>query len=163
ASGINAHPRVSATKIVTSVPAHVSTTVADPPAPARPGLVPLALGHWRRAQVEFVAAALGLGLITIVMCAAHVSHGGFYYDDGGVLALGRFPASGGLLHGLWLDYGQRPGQVLYYAALDEALGLHAALRLALAAAMVLIEAICLYALLRRLGLAARHAFAISVL
>jgi hypothetical protein len=113
--------------------------------------------------VELAAAALGLGLITTVMCAAHVNHGGFYYDDWGVLALGRFPASGGLLHGLWLDYGQRPGQVLYYAALDEALGLHPALRLALAAAMVLIEAICLYALLRRLGLAARHAFAISVL
>jgi hypothetical protein len=97
------------------------------------------------------------------MCAAHVSHGGFYYDDWGVLALGRFPSPGGLLHGLWLDYGQRPGQVIYYAALDEALGLHAALRLALAAAMVLIEATCLYALLRRLGLAFGHAFTISAL
>jgi hypothetical protein len=95
------------------------------------------------------------------MCAVHIRHGGFYYDDWSVLALGRFSLPGGLLHGLWLDYGQRPGQVLYYAALDEAFGLHAALRLALAAAMVLLEATCLYTLLRRLGLAARHAVAIA--
>jgi hypothetical protein len=108
-------------------------------------------------------AALGLGLIAVVMCAAHVGRGGFYYDDWGVLALGRFPAPSGLLHGLWLDYGQRPGQVVYYAALDEVLGLNPALRLALAAAMVLIEATCLYALLRRVGLVSGHAFAIAAL
>jgi hypothetical protein len=149
---------------VTSLPARASAGLADPPAPARIGsLGPLALRFRRAARVELVAATVGLALITAVMCAAHVSHGGFYYDDWGVLALGRFPAPGGLLHGLWLDYGQRPGQVLYYAALDETLGLHAALRLALAAALVLIEAACLYALLRRLGLAAGHAFAIAAL
>jgi hypothetical protein len=100
-------------------------------------------------------------LITLVMCAAHVSHGGLYYDDWGVIALGRYPPPGGALHGLWLYYGQRPGQVLYYAALDGALGLHPALRLAIAGAMILIEAICLYCVLRRLGMAARHAFAIA--
>jgi len=112
---------------------------------------------------EVVACGFGLGLLTLLMCAVHIRHGGFYYDDWGVLALGRFPPSGGLLHGLWLDYGQRPGQVLYYAALDEGLGFHAAPRLALAAAMVLIEATCLYALLRHLGLAVRHAVAIAAL
>jgi hypothetical protein len=149
---------------VTSAPARDWSAFTDPPARARVvGSSPLAVRHWRVARVELVAASLGLGLITAVMCAAHVSHGGFYYDDWGVLALGRFPAPGGLLHGLWLYYGQRPGQVLYYAALDEALGLHAALRLVLAAAMVLIESTCLYALLRRLGLAAGHAFAIAAL
>jgi hypothetical protein len=110
---------------------------------------------------EVVACGLGLGLITLLMCAAHIGHGGFYYDDWSVLALGRFPAPGGLLHGLWLNYGQRPGQVLYYAALDEAFGIHAVPRLALAAAMVLVEATCLFALLRKLGLAARHGVAIA--
>jgi len=97
------------------------------------------------------------------MCAVHIRRGGFYYDDWAVLATGRFPPPGGLLHGLWLDYGQRPGQVLYYATLDRAFGLHSAPRLALAAAMVLVEAVCLYALLRRLGLAARHAGVIAAL
>jgi hypothetical protein len=117
----------------------------------------------RPAPDELVACGFGLGLITLLMCAVHIRHGGFYYDDWSVLALGRFSPPGGLLHGLWLDYGQRPGQVLYYAVLDEAFGLHAPLRLALAAAMVMIEATCLYALLRHLGLAARHAVAIAAL
>jgi hypothetical protein len=124
-------------------------------------LGPIALRYGRVVRAELVAASLGLGLITVVMCAAHVSHGGLYYDDWGVVALGRYPPPGGALHGLWLYYGQRPGQVLYYAALDAAFGLHPALRLALAAAMILIEAICLYCVLRRLGMAARHAFAIA--
>jgi len=115
------------------------------------------------ARGEIVACGFGLGLIALLMCAVHIRHGGFYYDDWSVLALGRFPPPGGLLHGLWLDYGQRPGQVLYYAALDEGLGSHAASRLALAAAMVALEATCLYSLLRRLGLAARHAAAIAAL
>jgi len=97
------------------------------------------------------------------MCAVHIRHGGFYYDDWSVLTLGRFPPPGGLLHGLWLDYGQRPGQVLYYAALDEGLGSHAASRLALAAVMVALEATCLYALLRRLGLSVCQAVAIAAL
>jgi hypothetical protein len=149
---------------VSSTPAQASTAVADPSVRARfGGWSLLALRYRHTARAELLAATSGLGLITAVMCAAHVSHGGFYYDDWGVLALGRFSAPGGLLHGLWLDYGQRPGQVLYYAGLDHAFGLHPALRLALAGAMVLVEATCLYALLRRLGLAAGHAFAISAL
>ena len=117
----------------------------------------------RPAPRELVACGFGLGLITLLMCAVHIRYGGFYYDDWSVLALGRFSPPGGLLHGLWLDYGQRPGQVLYYAVLDEAFGLHAGLRLGLAAAMVMVEATCLYALLRHVGLAARHAVAIAAL
>jgi hypothetical protein len=113
------------------------------------------------APVEVLACGLGLGAIALPMCAGHIGSGGFYYDDWSVLALGRFPPPGGLLHGLWLDYGQRPGQVLYYAALDEVLGPHASPRLALAAAMLVLEATCLYALLRRVGLAAHDAFAIA--
>jgi hypothetical protein len=97
------------------------------------------------------------------MCAGHVGRGGFYYDDWGVLALGRFPPAGGLLHGLWLYYGQRPAQVLYYAAFDELLGVAAAARLALAATMVALQATLLYVLLRRLGLIARDALACAAL
>jgi hypothetical protein len=115
------------------------------------------------ARGEVLACGLGLGLITLLMCAVHIRNGGFYYDDWSVLALGRFLPPGGLLPGLWLDYGQRPGQALYYAALDEGLGSQAGPRLALAAAMVALEATCLYALLRRLGLAVRHAAAIAAL
>jgi hypothetical protein len=117
----------------------------------------------RLASSEIAACAVVLGVITIVMCAAHIRSGGFYYDDWSVLELGRFPPPGGLLHDLWLYYGQRPGQVLYYDTLDRALGLHASLRLALAAAMVLVEATLLFVLLRRLGLAARDGLAIAAL
>ena len=59
---------------------------------------------------ELIACGLFLGLLTLLMSAVHVRHGGFYYDDWAVLALGRFPLPGGLLHGLWLNYGQRPGR-----------------------------------------------------
>lgn len=112
---------------------------------------------------EILLGAGALGLLTLLMCAGHISHGGLYYDDWGVLALGRFPPPGGLLHGLWLDYGQRPGQVLYYAALDHFLPVRAAPRLALAAGMVALQATVLYALLRRLGLYPREALACSAL
>jgi len=117
-----------------------------------------ARGRW-----EILACAGALSLLTLLMCAAHIRHGGIYYDDWGVLALGRFPPPRGLLHGLWLDYGQRPGQVLYYAALDHFLGARAAPRLALAAGMVALQATVLYALLRRLGLLTPDALACSAL
>lgn len=131
---------------------------------ARPHRLRLPADRAERPGVgELLACGLGLALVTFLMCAPHIRHGGFYYDDWSVLALGRFPVPGGLLHGLWLNYGQRPGQVLYYAALDEALGTRAGLRLALSASMVALQATCLYALLRRLGLAARHAAGIAVL
>jgi len=110
-----------------------------------------------------LACVCGLGLLAFVMCAPHIGSGGLYYDDWSLLALARFPAPGGLLHSLWLDYGQRPGQVLYYAALDSVIGMHPGARLALAALMLVLEASCLYALLRWLDLAVRDAAAIAVL
>jgi hypothetical protein len=112
---------------------------------------------------EALGCAGALGLLAFAMCAGHIRGGGLYYDDWSLLALARFPGHGGLLHGLWLDYGQRPGQVLYYAALDEAIGLDAQARLGLAAATLALEATCVYLLLRQLGLAVRHAAAIAVL
>ena len=112
---------------------------------------------------EALACAGGLGLLTLAMCAGHIRAGGFYYDDWSLLALGRFPPHAGLLHGLWLDYGQRPGQVLYYAALDGAFGVDAPARLALAAATLALESMTLCLLLRRLGLATLHAVAIAAL
>jgi hypothetical protein len=112
---------------------------------------------------EILACASGLSLLALLMCAAHIRRGGFYYDDWGVLALARFPPTSGVLHGLWLYYGQRPAQVLYYAALDELLGARAAPRLAVAAAMVVLQATLLYALLRRVGLIARDALACAAL
>jgi hypothetical protein len=112
---------------------------------------------------ELLLSASALALLALVLCAGHVRAGGLYYDDWSLLAAARFPPPGGVLHDLWLSYGQRPGQVLYYAALDGAVGVDAPARLALAAAALLLEVTCLYALLRRLGLAARHALAIAAL
>jgi hypothetical protein len=119
--------------------------------------------HLRTPAGELALCALGLGLVALAMSAGHVSNGGLYYDDWSLAALGRFPGSGGLLHSLWLDYGQRPGQVLYYALLDEAFGSAASPRLALAATMVVVQATCLYALLRTLDLRSRDAVAIAAL
>jgi hypothetical protein len=123
----------------------------------------LALTRSRQMRGEILACAAGFGLLAMLMCAAHVRRGGFYYDDWSLVALGRFPGTGGLLHSLWLDYGQRPGQVLYYAALDEAFGTAAAPRLALAGAMVVLQATCLYALLRCLAMRVRDAAVIAAL
>lgn len=119
-------------------------------------------GSTRVPAREVLACAVGLGVLALVMCARHIGSGGLYYDDWSLSALARFPPPGGVLHGLWLEYGQRPGQVLYYAALD-AIGTDASARLALAAGALVLEATCLFALLRQLGMAARDAIAITVL
>jgi hypothetical protein len=117
----------------------------------------------RELRGEVLLCAVGLGLLALLMCSVHIRNGGFYYDDWSLIALGRFPGPGGLLHSLWLDYGQRPGQVLYYAALDSAFGSAASPRLALAAAMIVLQATCLYLLLRNLSVRARDAAAIAAL
>jgi hypothetical protein len=133
---------------------------------AGPGLVPARPAiFWRGrlARVEILAGASALGLLALVMCLAHIRRGGFFYDDWTLLELGRFPGPRGALHELWMIYGQRPVQVLYYAALYQLAGSDAPLRLAIAAAMVVLQATCLFALLRAAGLAARHAIAIACL
>jgi hypothetical protein len=125
----------------------------------------LALTRRRRRalHVELLACGIALGLLAALMSATHVSRGGLYYDDWSLIALGRFPGPGGLLHSLWLYYGQRPGQLLYYAALQGAFGGGAEPRLALAAAMVALQGTCLYALLRCLSVRVRDASAIAAL
>jgi hypothetical protein len=123
----------------------------------------LRVARSRALRSEVVLCAVGLGLLALLMSAAHIGNGGFYYDDWSLVALGRFPGSGGLLHSLWLDYGQRPGQVVYYAALDRAFGSAPSPRLALAAAMVVLQATGLYVLLRCLAVRARDAAAIAAL
>jgi hypothetical protein len=133
-----------------------ASVTLDPPA------MPRAL-RLRGRGAEVALCVLALGLVALLMSAGHVREGGLYYDDWSLAALGRFPGGGGLLHSLWLGYGQRPGQVLYYAMLDGAFGSAASPRLALAAAMAVLEASCVYALLRTLRLRAPHAAAIAVL
>src|SRR4029077_19763308 len=64
----------------------------------------------RASRRELAACALLLTLLGAALSATHIARGGLYYDDWSVAALGR-SAPGGLLHGLWLYYGQRPGQV----------------------------------------------------
>jgi hypothetical protein len=140
-----------------------SGTQAIAVAPALARQRTLSLTRSREMRGEILACAVGFGLLALLMCAAHVRRGGFYYDDWSLVALERFPGAGGLLHALWLDYGQRPGQVLYYAALDDAFGAAAGPRLALAGAMVVLQATCLYALLRCLAVRARDAAAIAAL
>ena len=113
------------------------------------------------------APTVVLGLVVLgglAVFAGHILHGGFYYDDWGVLSVVRFPSvHGGALHGLWTLYGRRPGQVAWYAALDGTLGFHAHLQLALAALLMIVEAVCLFMLLGRLGMRRPAAGAIAAL
>jgi hypothetical protein len=162
---------MSRTAIVVERPASAGDRAAageviagESAAPAHPGQArPGAPARARARRSEIGRASALLALLAALLCAGHVRHGGLYYDDWSLLALRRFPPAGGLLHGLWLYYGQRPGQVLYYAALYEALGTHVAARLALAALALVGQATVLFALLRRLGLQARDAFASAAL
>lgn len=117
----------------------------------------------RLANRELFAVVLGLAVLGLVMCFAHIARGGSYFDDWSLLEMARFPPPGGLVHGLWLYYGQRPGQVLYYAALSGWLGSSVAARLALAAVAVTLQAGCLYALLRQVGLRMWEGFSIAAL
>jgi hypothetical protein len=103
-----------------------------------------------------------LGVLGAALSVSHVARGGLYYDDWSIAALGR-SAPRGLVHGLWLYYGQRPGQVVYYAALDSVFGAAAAPRLALAAAAAALEASLFYALLRRIGFRPRDGLACAAL
>jgi hypothetical protein len=118
-----------------------------------------------RALTAALGAALGLVVAAgLAVFAVHVADGGFYYDDWGVLSVVRFPSvHGGALHGLWLLYGSRPGQVLWYAAFDGTLGFHVHAQLALAASLMALEALCLFVLLRALGMARAGAGAICAL
>jgi hypothetical protein len=153
---------VALTHAVAGTQAVASTHAVAAPRPiARPATTGAVRLHGPTGEILLCAA--GLALVALLMSAGHVRNGGLYYDDWSLAAVGRFPGSGGLLHALWLDYGQRPGQVLYYAALDRAFGSAASPRLALAATMVVLQATCLYALLRTLALRTRDAAAIAVL
>jgi hypothetical protein len=116
----------------------------------------------RASRRELAVCGLLLSALGAALTANHVAHGGLYYDDWSIAALGR-SAPGGLLHGLWLYYGQRPGQVVYYAALDQLFGAAAAPRLALAGCASVLEATLFYALLRRLGFRARDGLACAAL
>jgi hypothetical protein len=97
-------------------------------------------------------AGLGLAALAAVMCVTHIRHGGFYFDDWGMLSVVNSRGPGGSLHQLWQYYGQRPGEVLYYAFLSSAFGYHAHAQLAFAALVLVVEATCLFAVLRRLRL-----------
>ncbi len=134
--------------------------------PARTAHQALSRPAWAaRLAVHLPAAGLALAALAgLVVFCVHILHGGFYYDDWGVLSVVRFPPlHGGALHGLWLLYGRRPGQVLWYAALDGTLGFHVHAQLALAAGLMVLEVACLFMLLRALEMSRTAAGAICAL
>jgi hypothetical protein len=153
----------STTSLQTPSPASRRPDNAPAPQRARKAAAARAPGAWAKASRRELAASTALlSLLGAALCATHVVRGGLYYDDWSVAALSRF-APGGLVHGLWLYYGQRPGQVVYYAALDRLFGVAAAPRIALAAAAAVLQASLFYALLRRLGARARDGLACAAL
>jgi hypothetical protein len=112
-------------------------------------------------RIELAVISLGIAALAAVAFLGHIRHGGFYADDWSVLSLVRFHGHGSVLQTLAHYYGRRPGQVLFLAALDGGLGYDAHLQLTLAAALLAIEVICLYALLREIGMVTLHAALIS--
>ena len=106
-------------------------------------------------------AVLGLAALAAVMCAGHIRHGGFYFDDWGMLSIVNSHGAGGSLHRLWQYYGQRPGEVLYYDFLSSAFGYHAHQQLAFAALVLFLEVTLLFAVLRRLRFATLDAALVS--
>jgi len=114
---------------------------------------------------ELAAAAGFFTVLGLAVFAGHIRHGGFYYDDWGVLSVVHFPPhqGDGALQALWPFYGSRPGEVVWYAVLDSVLAFHVHQQLALAALLLILEVLCLFALLRRLGMAMLAAGAIGVL
>jgi hypothetical protein len=114
---------------------------------------------------ELLCAAACFIVLGLAVFAGHIRHGGFYYDDWGVLSVVHFPprAGDGALHALWPFYGSRPGEVLWYALLESVLAFHVHQQLALAALLLILEVLCLFALLRRLGLDTLAAGAIGAL
>jgi hypothetical protein len=113
---------------------------------------------------ELATCALGLGLLAAVTFLSHIRHGSFYADDWGVLLLVKFgPAHSSVIHTLFQYYGRRPGQVLWYAVLESVFGYNAHLQLTLAALLLVGEVLCVYALLRTLGMVVLHAALIAAL
>lgn len=113
---------------------------------------------------ELAGAAALFALLGLAVFAGHIRQGGFYYDDWGVLSVVRFPPHGeSALEALWPFYGRRPGQVAWYGALESVLAFHVHRQLALAALLLVVEVTCLFALLRRLGMARIAAGAIAAL
>ena len=112
-------------------------------------------------RAELAVCSLGIAALAAVAFLGHIRHGGFYADDWSVLSLVRFSGHGSVLQALDFFYGRRPGQVLFLAALDLGLGYDALLQLTLAAALLAIEVVCLYALLREIGMVTLHAALIS--
>jgi len=155
----------------------MSTSYADSPPKAgaeqpRPARSPSGRALARRLLAahplggrELALAGLLLAVLALVTFIGHIRHGGFYYDDWGVLSIVRFPAPSvhGALSALWPFYSKRPGEVGWYALVDSTLGFHASQQLILAAAMLTLEVLCVFALMRMLGLATLHALLICAL
>jgi hypothetical protein len=123
------------------------------------------LGRQGLGSGELGLAALVLGLLAVVTFGGHVRHGGFYYDDWGVLGIVQFRPQHihSAVGSLWPYYSKRPGEVLWYALVDSTLGFHASLQLALAAATLMLEVLAVFALMRMLGLALLHSLLICAL
>ena len=153
----------------------MSTAVAEPAGvPAGPATSARRLGRARWTRLlgpspvtarEVVLVAAALALLGARVFYLHIRHGGFYFDDWGVLSVVHFPPhhGDGPLAALWPYYSQRPGEVAWYALVDSTLGFHASLQLTLAAVSLWAEVVVIGVLMRVVGVAALHAALICAL
>jgi hypothetical protein len=113
-----------------------------------------------RRELGWVATLLFA--VAALIYGPHVIQGGFTIDDyGHAVAVEHLGI--GIFDQYWETITHRPGLVVYIPLTHFALGPNPALHLALAAGLAILMSLTLYAVLRRLTVAPRHACAISVL
>jgi hypothetical protein len=116
----------------------------------------------RASRRELWIAAGLLLLAGCVMYVPHVVNGGFTVDDWGHAATGRYFREGILAH-YWAFTDNRPVLVAYVPLTFILFGPHAWVHLAWSLLLAVGLSTALYTLLRRLGMASRHAGAIALL
>jgi hypothetical protein len=125
----------------------------------------------RRWQDRSPRATTALGIAGLLVVALvgylwYLRNGGLYSDDWSIISDTLHPAKGGWwgsVEALWDRASYRPLSVAYYPVVYGILGYHATLELLWSVAVTFAFVALLFAVLRRVGIPAIHAFAISAL
>jgi hypothetical protein len=130
-----------------------STQIAHTPMPTAAS--PVALPTAR----EMGAIALLLTGLGWLAFGTHITHGGFYYDDWAVAALGRFHSHGpfSLILPNSANAGNRPLYLVYLSLTHAVLGLHQHAYIALTALTAIGLSLALFLTLRIIGFKCVHA------
>jgi hypothetical protein len=138
----------------------MTDTLTKPSRPVSAGSGSFATGRASRRELALTAGLLFV--IAALIYGPHAIDGGFTIDDYGH-AVAVEHSGTGIFADYWNTITNRPGLVVYIPVTHFVLGAHPSLHLALAATLAIAMSLALYAVLRRLSFAPRHAGAIAVL